>query len=31
VLEERDAHYDLRDGRSHDCAGCLAKPALPCR
>ena len=29
-LEERDANYDLTDGRPHDCPGCLAKPALPC-
>ena len=27
LLEERDAHYDLTDGRPHDCAACLAKPA----
>jgi hypothetical protein len=27
LLEERDAHYDLRDGRPHDCAGCVGKPA----
>ena len=26
LLEERDAHYDLTDGRPHDCAACLAKP-----
>jgi hypothetical protein len=25
-LDERDTHYDLTDGRPHDCAGCLAKP-----
>ena len=29
LLEERDAHYDLTDGRPHDCAACLAKPARP--
>ena len=29
LLEERDTHYDLTDGRPHDCAACLAKPALP--
>jgi len=29
LLEERDAHYDLTDGRPHDCAGCLAKPECP--
>ena len=28
LLEERDANYDLTDGRPHDCATCLAKPAL---
>ena len=27
LLEERDRHYDLTDGRPHDCAVCLAKPA----
>ena len=27
LLEERDANYDLTDGRPHDCAACLAKPA----
>jgi len=27
LLEERDAHYDLTDGRPHDCAACLTKPA----
>ena len=27
LLEERDAHYDLTDGRPHDCSACLAKPA----
>jgi len=26
LLEERDTHYDLTDGRPHDCATCLAKP-----
>ena len=26
LLEERDANYDLTDGRPHDCAACLAKP-----
>ena len=29
LLAERDAHYDLTDGRPHDCRGCLAKPARP--
>ncbi len=29
LLEERDTHYDLTDGRIHDCAACLAKSALP--
>ena len=29
LLEERDAHYDLTDGRPHDCAACLAKPDRP--
>ncbi len=29
LLEERDTHYDLADGRPHDCAACLAKPARP--
>lgn len=24
LLEERDAHYDLTDGRPHDCPACLA-------
>ena len=28
LLEERDANYDLTDGRPHDCAACLGKPAL---
>ena len=28
LLEERDTHYNLTDGRPHDCAGCLAKPFL---
>ncbi len=28
LLEERDANYDLTDGRPHDCAACLARPAL---
>jgi hypothetical protein len=27
LLKERDAHYDLTDGRPHDCAGCLGKLA----
>jgi hypothetical protein len=27
LLEERDTHYDLTDGRPHDCEGCLGKPA----
>ncbi|MGB5351138.1 MAG: hypothetical protein WBN10_16145 [Polyangiales bacterium] len=27
LLEERDMHYDLTDGRPHDCSACLAKPA----
>ena len=26
LLEERDTHFDLTDGRPHDCAACLAKP-----
>ena len=29
LLEERDTDYDLSDGRPHDCAACLAKPARP--
>ena len=29
LLEERDTHYDLTDGRPHDCAGCLGKPVPP--
>ena len=29
LLEERDAHYDLTDGRPHDCAGCLTQPECP--
>ena len=29
LLEERDRHYELTDGRPHDCAACLAKPGLP--
>ena len=29
LLEERDAHYDLTDGRPHDCPACLAKTARP--
>ncbi len=29
LLSERDTHYDLTDGRPHDCAACLAKPARP--
>ena len=28
LLEERDMHYDLTDGRPHDCAACLAKSVL---
>ena len=31
LLEERDTHYDLTDGRPHDCAACLPKPGLPNR
>jgi hypothetical protein len=31
LLEERDTHYDLTDGRPHDCAACLAKPDRPSR
>ena len=31
LIEERDTHYDLTDGRPHDCAACLAKPGLPNR
>ena len=31
LLEERDTHYDLTDGRPHDCAACLSKPGLPNR
>ena len=31
LLDERDAHCDLTDGRPHDCAACLAKPGLPNR
>ena len=27
LLEERDTHYDLADGRPHDCEACLAQPA----
>ena len=27
LLEERDTRFDLTDGRPHDCAACLAKPA----
>jgi len=27
LLEERDPHYDLTDGRPHDCPGCVGKPA----
>jgi len=27
LLKERDTHFDLTDGRPHDCAACLAKPA----
>ena len=29
LLEERDTHYDLTDGRPHDCAACIAKPDRP--
>jgi hypothetical protein len=29
LLAERDTNYDLTHGRPHDCAACLAKPALP--
>jgi hypothetical protein len=29
LLEERDAHCDLTDGRPHDCPACLAKTARP--
>jgi len=29
LLKERDTHYDLTDGRPHDCAACLAKPDRP--
>jgi hypothetical protein len=29
VLKERDLHYDLTDGRPHDCAACLAKSGPP--
>jgi len=29
LLEERDANYDLTDGRPHDCAACLAKTTRP--
>jgi hypothetical protein len=29
LLEGRNTHYDLTDGRPHDCAACLAKPARP--
>ncbi len=25
-LDERDAHYDLTEGRAHDCPACLARP-----
>jgi len=28
LLEERDANYDLTEYRPHDCAACLAQPAL---
>jgi hypothetical protein len=31
LLEDRDTHYDLSDGRPHDCAGCLVKPASSSR
>jgi hypothetical protein len=27
LLEARDTHYDLTDGRPHDCAACLARTA----
>jgi hypothetical protein len=27
LLGERDTHYDLTDGRPHDCPGCVGKPA----
>jgi CRISPR/Cas system type I-B associated protein Csh2 (Cas7 group RAMP superfamily) len=26
LLEERDTHYDLTEGRAHDCAACLGRP-----
>jgi hypothetical protein len=29
LLEERDLHYDLTDGRPHDCRACLAKSDPP--
>ena len=29
LLEKRDMHYDLTDGRPHDCAACLEKPDRP--
>jgi hypothetical protein len=29
VLKERDLHYDLTDGRPHDCAACLANGDRP--
>jgi hypothetical protein len=29
LLEERDAHYDVTDGRPHDCATCLVSPTRP--
>ena len=29
LLGERDTHYDLSDGRPHDCVGCLGHAALP--
>ena len=31
LLDERDAHCDLTDGRPHDCAACPAKPGPPNR
>jgi hypothetical protein len=27
ALGDRDANYDLTDGRPHDCPGCVGKPA----
>jgi hypothetical protein len=29
LLNERDLHYDLTDGRPHDCAACLANRDRP--